>query len=164
MNRVVRTAMSTVAVVVLLSACAVQELRGPGSPPPPRVEAAHPDYLHALADLRAAHWLVSHRPGDAAVDDNEAVALEAIDAAIADVRKAAFYDERDPGEAPPAELPSDRAGRLHRADELLRRARGDIAREEDNGAARGLRNRAIRHVDDALRATEAAIRDAAAGA
>ncbi len=163
MNTLVRAAMSTAAVAVLLSACAVQEPRRP-APPPPRVEAAHPYYLHALSDLRAARWLVSHRPGNAAVNYDETVALEAINAAIADVRKAAFYDERDADEAPPPDLPPDRAGRLHRADELLRRARGDIAREEDNGAARGLRNRAIQHVDDALRATVAAIRDAAADA
>jgi hypothetical protein len=57
----------------------------------------------------------------------------------------------------------DRKGRLHRADELLRQARFDIAREEDNAAIRGLRDRAIEHVDAAIRATDQAIRDAANG-
>ena len=169
MKAFVRTSISMAAMTALLAACVVQEPHRappppPPPPPPPRVEAAHPFYAHALSDLRAARWLVSHRPGNPAVNYNENVALEAINAAIGDVRKAAFYDDKDPDDTPPPDLPGDRAGRLHRADELLRRAHGDIAKEEDNGAARGLRNRAIQHVDDALRAVDSAIRDVAAGA
>ena len=44
--------------------------------------------------------------------------------------------------------------------ELLRKARNDIAREEDYADVRGLRDRAIHHIDEAIRATDLALRDA----
>jgi hypothetical protein len=45
----------------------------------------------------------------------------------------------------------DHRGRYHRALELLDKAHNDIAREEDDSWARGLRNRAIGHIDEAHR-------------
>jgi hypothetical protein len=38
----------------------------------------HPAYLHALTDLRAARWMVEHRPGDAAVSAQEDLAVAEI--------------------------------------------------------------------------------------
>jgi hypothetical protein len=46
---------------------------------------------------------------------------------------------------------------------LLVLVRSDAYREEDNPDARGLRDRAIGHVDAALHATEQAIRDVEVG-
>jgi hypothetical protein len=45
----------------------------------------------------------------------------------------------------------DRAGRFHRAMELLDKAHNDIAREEDDPGVRGLRDRALHHIDEAHR-------------
>ena len=38
----------------------------------------HPYYLHALSDLRAARWMLEHRPGDAAVSGQEDVRSEEV--------------------------------------------------------------------------------------
>lgn len=136
--------------MLFLSACVAQPSR-------------HPAYLHALSDLRSARWMLEHRPGDAAVSAREDEAISEIDRAIGELKSAAIDDGKNIHEHPNADLPADYRGRLHRAAELLRKARADMAREEDNPAARGLRNRAIGHVDAALHATEQAIRDAETG-
>jgi hypothetical protein len=123
----------------------------------------HPYYLHALSDLRAARWVLEHRPGDAAVSGDEDVAITRIDQAIAEIKRAAIDDGKDLRDHPPVDLPTDYRGRLHRADELLRKVHADVAREEDDPMTRGLRDRAVRHVDEAIRATDRAIYDVEAG-
>jgi hypothetical protein len=45
----------------------------------------------------------------------------------------------------------ERRGRFHRALELLDKAHNDIAREEDDPSVRGLRDRALHHIDEAHR-------------
>ena len=57
------------------------------------------------------------------------------------------------------DVPGEHGGRLHRAVEILRRVHSDVAREEDDPASRGLRNRAVGNVDEAIHQTEAAIFD-----
>jgi hypothetical protein len=123
----------------------------------------HPAYLHALSDLRTARWMLEHRPGDAAVSAHESEAISEIDRAIAEIRRAAIDDGKNIHDHPSADVPKDYRGRLHKAVELLRKVRADTAREEDNPSARGLRDRAIGHVDAALRATEGAIHDVELG-
>jgi len=135
---------------LLLAACVTQPNR-------------HPAYLHALTDLRTARWMLEHRPGDAAVSAHEDEAISEIDRAIGELKSAAIDDGKNIHDHPNADVPNDYRGRLHRAAELLRKARADAAREEDNSAARGLRNRAIGHVDAALHATERAIHDVELG-
>ena len=133
-------------------------------PPPPRPPGdQHPAYLHALEDLRAARWLIVHRPGDARVTADEDVALARIDETIDDIRRAAFNDGKDLDDHPRPDQTTIPTGRLHQADDLLRKARADIAREEDNGAVRGLRDRAVHRLDEAIRATDRAIHDALDG-
>jgi hypothetical protein len=119
----------------------------------------HPYYLHALSDLRAARWLVEHRPGDAAVSGQEDVAITEIDAAIGEIKKASIDDGKDLHDHPPVDAPNDHPGRLHKALEILHKVHSDVAREEDDPMTKGLRNRAVKHVDDAIHATEHAIRD-----
>ncbi|HEY6482673.1 MAG TPA: hypothetical protein VIY54_04025 [Steroidobacteraceae bacterium] len=118
----------------------------------------HPFYLHALSDLRTARWMLEHRPGDAAVTAEEDAAVTQIDAAIGEMKRAAIDDGKDLHDHPKAG-PDDRPGRLHKALELLREAHSDVAREEDDPMTKGLRNRAIGHVDAAMHATEKALRD-----
>ncbi|MBV8464890.1 MAG: hypothetical protein JO218_02995 [Burkholderiales bacterium] len=125
--------------------------------------AEHPAYLHALSDLRAARWLIAHRPGDARVSGDEDVAITRIDETINEIKHAAIDDGKNLDDHPPIDERLDHKGRLHRADELLGKAHSDIAREEDDPATRGLRDRAIHHLDDAIHATHQAIRDAENG-
>jgi hypothetical protein len=127
----------------------------PPPPPPPRVVAApdrHPAYLHALSDLRAARWLIEHRPGDWAQTADEGESVRQIDAAINDIKKAAFDDGRNINDHPPLDEQPDHRGRIHQALQFLNKARSDIAREEDNAYADGLRDRAIGHIDGAIHA------------
>ena len=119
----------------------------------------HPFYLHALSDLRAARWLIEHRPGDAAVSGQEDVAVAEIDKAIGEIKHAAIDDGKDIHDHPPVQGPNDRPGRLHKALELLQKVHTDVAREEDDPMTRGLRDRAVGHIDEAMHATEHAISD-----
>ena len=123
----------------------------------------HPAYLHALTDLRTARWLIEHRPGDARVSSDEDVALTRIDQTIGDIKHAAIDDGKDLHDHPAVDATLDRRGRLHRAEELLRKVHADIAREEDDPFTRGLRNRAVQHVDQAIAATHRTIVDAERG-
>ena len=123
----------------------------------------HPAYLHALTDLRAARWLIEHRPGDVRVSADEDVAITRIDEAIREIKRAAIDDGKDIHDHPPVDAQPDNRGRLHRAEELLHKVHDDIAREEDDPLTRGLRDRAVRHVDEAMGATHHAIVDAERG-
>jgi hypothetical protein len=119
----------------------------------------HPHYLHALSDLRAASWLLEHRPGDAAVRQHEDAALAHIAAAYGEIKKAAIDDGKNIHDHPSIDVPNDYRGRLHQAAALLKKARSDVDREEDDPRAKGLKHRAIEHVEAALRATDHAIAD-----
>ena len=123
----------------------------------------HPAYLHALSDLRAARWMVQHRPGDAAVSAHEDVAVTEIDAAIGEIKRAAIDDGKNIEDHPHVDVPANRPGRLHKALELLHKVHKDVAREEDDPMTRGLRDRAIGHIDAAIHATDGALVDAEHG-
>jgi hypothetical protein len=130
------------------------------SAPPPH---KHPAYLHAISDLRTARWMLANRPGGAAVTAHENAAIVEVDHAINELNRAAINDGKNINSRPPADAPADYRGRLHKAADLLRTVRADTYREEDNPSSIGLRDRAIGHIDAALRETELAIRDAEAG-
>lgn len=119
----------------------------------------HPAYLHALSDLRAARWMLEHRPGDASVSSQEDVAIAEIDHAIDEIKRASFDDGKDLHDHPAVDMPMDGPGRLHKALDLLAQVHHDINREEDDPETRGLKDRALMHVDEATRATEHAIGD-----
>jgi hypothetical protein len=148
----VKAILFTLGGFAMLAGCATAP---PPPPPPPRVVVAaaperHPAYLHALSDLRAARWLIEHRPGDWAQTSDEGDAVRQIDAAINDLKKAAIDDGKNTGDHPPVDENPDHRGRIHEALQYLKKARADIAREEDNAFADGLRNRAIGHIDAAI--------------
>jgi hypothetical protein len=117
----------------------------------------HPAYLHALTDLRTARWMLEHRPGDAAVSAREDVAVAEIDASINEIKHAAIDDGKDIHDHPNVDVPNNHPGHLHKALQLLRKVRNDIAREEDDPMTQGLRNRALGHVDAAIHATRDAL-------
>ena len=138
--------------VLLFAGCASQ-------PPPNR----HPAYLHAISDLRSARWMLANRPGGAAVTEHENAAIVEVDHAINELNRAAIKDGKNINNRPPSDAPADYRGRLHKAADLLRTVRSDTYREEDNPSSVGLRDRALGHIDAALRETERAIHDAEAG-
>lgn len=109
----------------------------------------HPAYLRARTDLRRAQILlrVHDEPN---VMRNLRAADEDVENAIGEIDRAAVIDRKDLEENPPANLTLDRPGRLRRIVELLRSARMDLAGEEDDGAARGWRNRAYHRRYEAL--------------
>jgi hypothetical protein len=123
---------------------------------------AHPAYLHALSDLREARGNLERKGGDGAMKWDEHVAINAVDRAIAEIKHAAIDDGKNLEDHPAVDAHEPRAGRLHKALAALRTARGDIEHEEDNASVRGLRNRAIGAIDDAIHATEDGIKAAAA--
>jgi hypothetical protein len=123
------------------------------------VPGRHPAYLHALTDLRDARWMLEHRGGDAAVRANEDVAIVEIDRAIGETKSAAGDDGKNLSDKPHEDAKLDRPGRLHHAMELLKKARNDINKEEDNVEARHVQVRALQHIDEAIRATGRAIGD-----
>jgi hypothetical protein len=116
-----------------------------------RRPAAPPPRLPACAvGPSAARWYIEHRPGNWAQTSDEVEAVRQIDAAIGDLKQAAYNDGKNLNDHPPVDERPDHAGRIHESLEYLRKARADISSEEDNGNAQGWRNRAIGHIDGAI--------------
>jgi hypothetical protein len=126
--------------------------KGPSAP-----QGDHPYYLHALSDLRAARWMIEHRPGNWQQTEDEMGAVKQIDAAIGEIKKAAIEDGKDIEDHPKVDEHPDHAGRLHDALDFLRKARKDISHDEDNQFAQGLQSRAYMHIDNAINYTKRAI-------
>ncbi len=109
----------------------------------------HPAYLHARSNLRAAQFLLRVRE-EPNVARHLIEADHEVEAAIHEVDNAAVLDRKDLNDHPPVDMNLDRRGRFQKAVALLREARADLGREEDNGRARGWRDAAYRHIDGAL--------------
>jgi hypothetical protein len=110
---------------------------------------AHPAYLHALTDLRHARAHLERFTPSERMDAEQQHAIEEIDRAIDEITRAAINDGKNLNDHPPVDAHMDFSGRYHRALELLDKAHNDIAREEDDPRVRGLRNRALHHIDEA---------------
>jgi hypothetical protein len=143
-----------IAGLTLIAGCAVAQ-----PPPPPPPPAHHPAYLHALSDLRAARWLIDHRPGDWQQSADEADAVRQIDASINEIKRAAIDDGKNIADHPPVDEHADHPGRIHEAVQYLKKARADISGEEDNVGLNGLRDRAIGHIDGAINAARRVYKD-----
>jgi hypothetical protein len=146
-----RKSIATITFVVLFFALFLTFGAGNAS-----AQGQHPAYLHALTDLRAARaHLDVHAGGELRHEEKEAI--HAIDDAIAEIKKASIDDGKDLNDHPPVDAGLDHTGRLHRARQLLDKARQDIAHEEDNGFAQGLQQRAFGHIDRAIHNVDDAI-------
>jgi hypothetical protein len=109
----------------------------------------HPAYLRARSDLRTAQFLMRVRE-EPNVTRRLAEADREVEGAIAEIDRAALLDRKDLNDHPRVDPSLDRRGRFRRTVELLRSARADLGREEDNGRAREWRDAAYRHIDAAL--------------
>jgi hypothetical protein len=144
----------TAVALLLLVVSTTNQLSAKAHPAP-----AHPAYLHALSDLRAARWLIEHRPTDTwKGTEDEIAAVREIDAAINEIKKAGIDDHKDLNDHPKDAI-NEHAGRLHKAAEYLHKADADVDEHESDPEVRGLRDRAHLHIREAIRRTELAARN-----
>jgi hypothetical protein len=125
-----------------------------------QVPGPHPAYLHALSDLRAARHYLNDGWTFGAVRHDDDAAIREIDAAIDEIKKASIDDGKglnDPFRIDAHLSPHDR---FRKANELLLSAHNDLSKAEDVPQARGLRDRAVGHVDRAHQIVDNAWRTA----
>jgi hypothetical protein len=139
---------AAVALFLMITATSASNAQAPGQ---------HPYYLHALSDLRAARWMIEHRPGNWVQTDLEINAVREIDAAIGEIKKASIDDGKNLEDHVPVDERNDHKGRLHEAHDFLKKAHQDVDQEEDDPYARGLKHRASKHIDAALQYVKQAI-------
>jgi hypothetical protein len=132
-------------------------LTGCAAAPHP-AHAEHPHYLHALSDLRYARAILN-RPDEYNVMRDQFHAIDEIDRAIGEIKRAAIDDGKPLEDHPPIDANLNHRGRLHKALELIDSARRDLTYEEDDRAALGWRAAAVHHVDEAHGAVDRAISD-----
>ena len=125
-----------------------------------QVPGPHPAYLHALSDLRAARHYLSDGWAWAPVRRDDDAAIREIDAAIGEIKRAAINDGKGVNDPFPIDSHLSPHNRFRKANELLWSAHNDLSKAEDVPQSRGLRDRAVMHVDEAHRIVDAAERTA----
>ena len=111
-------------------------------------QGRHPAYLHALSDLRDARAHLQ-RPGGGALHAEEKAAIEEINHAIDEIKKAAIDDGKNIDDHAHIDAALPWSGHLHQARDLLDKAHHDVSEEEDNPHTQGLQARVIMHIDHA---------------
>ncbi len=109
----------------------------------------HPAYLHALSDLRLMRAFLDRLTPDERIDDESAQAIAEIDAAINEIKLASIDDGKDLRDHLPIDARIAPTDRFHKAREAGNAAWADVNREEDNDYARGLKRRALDHIEKA---------------
>jgi len=125
-----------------------------------QVPGPHPAYLHALSDLRAARHYLNDGWAWAPVRRDDDAAIREIDTAIGEIKRAAIDDGKGVNDPFPIDSHLSPHNRFRKANELLWSAHNDLAKAEDVPQSRGLRDRAVMHVDEAHRIVDAAERTA----
>jgi hypothetical protein len=125
-----------------------------------QVPGPHPAYFHALDDLRAARGMLADHWQWGRVKHDDEAAIREIDAAINEIKHAAIDDGKSLNDYPPIDARLSPHDRFRRANELLAAAHRDLDHAEDVPQARGLRNRAVGHIDAAHQIVDAAWRNA----
>ncbi|HMD29273.1 MAG TPA: hypothetical protein VKH13_11955 [Steroidobacteraceae bacterium] len=116
----------------------------------------HPAYLHALSDLRDARAHLEQVSSDA-VAQEAAHAIEHINKAIGEIKKAAIMDGKNIQDHAPVDAQLARTGRFHKSLELLDKARHDVSGEEDQPDTMGLQQRVIHQIEEARHSVQHAI-------
>lgn len=111
--------------------------------------AQGPAYLHAISDLRSARAYLQMDGSPLGADAREK-AIKEISKAVDEMKKAAYRDGKDVWQSPPPQSGGDPNAPVHTAVRLLREARGDVDHGVDLPENGGLRERSLRHIDDAL--------------
>ena len=149
--------MKTTAAVLAFSMAALSgsalQAQGYGQAPGP-----HPAYIHALGDLRAARHYLADNWAWEPVREADNQAIREIDAAINEIKLAAIDDGKNINDRFPIDRHLTPQNRFAKANELLYAAHQDLSRAEDVPQSRGLRNRAIMHVDKAHDTVDKAVR------
>ncbi len=117
----------------------------------------HPAYLHALSDLRDARAHLETVGAGDVVAQEAAHAIEHIDKAIGEIKKAAIMDGKNIQDHVPVDARMERAGRFHKSLELLDKARHDVSGEEDQPDTMGLQQRVIHQIEEARHSVQHAI-------
>lgn len=125
-----------------------------------QVPGPHPAYLHALSDLRAARYFLAEGWQWEPVRREDDHAIREIDAAIGEIKRAAIEDGKNLNDHPPIDTQLSPHDRFRKANELLWRAHQDLERAEDVPESRGLRDRALMHIDEAHHTVDDAWRTA----
>ena len=131
----------------VLAVCA--GMFGMGTTSQAQVPGPHPAYLHALSDLRAARHFLHDDWAWEGVRREDNAAIAEIDRAIDEIKRASIDDGKgvnDPFQYDHHLSPHDR---FRKANELLAAAHRDLEHAEDVPQSRGLRDRAIMHIDQA---------------
>ena len=123
-----------------------------------QVPGPHPAYIHALSDLRAARHYLNDGWAWQPVRAEDNKAIREIDAAINDIKAAAIDDGKGLNDPFPIDGHLTPQNRFVKANELLYAAHQDLARAEDVPQSRGLRDRAIMHVDQPHNTVDQAVR------
>jgi hypothetical protein len=120
----------------------------PAMPPPMPPPAAHPHYLSAISDLRYARALL-YRPDWRDIMRDQRAAVDEIDHAINEAKRAAIDDGKNIDDHPPIDRGLGWEGRFRKAMEMLDAANRDLSFEEDNRNAAAWRGAAMRNVQNA---------------
>jgi hypothetical protein len=121
-------------------------------------QAQFPAYLHAISDLRTARAYLE-RDGRPHFVSHRHHAIEEIDKAIDDMKKAAVDDGKNPWHTPPPQSGGDPAAPIHTALKLLDEAHDDVGRGADSPENRGLQIRSLKHIDEARQALHHILED-----
>ncbi|MFC5863623.1 hypothetical protein ACFPT7_15050 [Acidicapsa dinghuensis] len=109
----------------------------------------HPEYLRALSDLRLMRGYLDRLTPDEHIDDEQQQAINEIDAAMQEIRRASIDDGKPLSFHPPIDARILPENRFRNAREAGNAAWRDVNQSEDDGYARGLKHRALDHIERA---------------
>jgi len=119
--------------------------------------AKHPEFLHALSDLRAARGYLDKVSTNEQVDQDSAAAIREIDAAINELKQASIDDGKNLHDHPAIDAHLEKNGRLHTAKQLLEKAHADVKMPESDETSRALQQEVLGRLDAAHRYVDQAI-------
>jgi hypothetical protein len=109
----------------------------------------HPAYLHALSDLRLMRAYLDRLTPSERIDAESQRAIDEIDAAIHEIKLASIDDGKDLRDHLPVDARITPSNRFRKAREAGNAAWADVNHAEDNDFARGLKHRAMDHIESA---------------
>jgi hypothetical protein len=117
----------------------------------------HPEFLHALSDLRSARGYLDKVTPNDKVDNDTAAAIREIDSAINGLKQASVDDGKDLHDHPAIDAHLEKTGRLNTAKQLLEKAYADVKMPESDAPAAELQKRILGHINEAHKYVDQAI-------